>query len=335
MPLQILVLGGTVFLGRHLVDTLVARGHEVTTFHRGQHPDVHPGVRSLRGDRDGGLQALAESSMRWDAVIDTSGYLPRVVRQSAALLAGRAGRYVFVSSISAYADLSMPGLDESAALAAPPSPTADDAEDVMKHYGGLKAGCEREVVELFGPARSLVVRPGLIVGPHDPTGRFTYWAKRFAQGGRILVPGPQDRPVQWMDARDLAAWIADAVEAGRYGAFHLAGPVGGCDFGRFVQAGLAGCPQGGEPVWVDSAFLRAQGVPPWTGLPLWLDDEAPGMLDLDIGAATRTGLVTRPLTQTFADTRRWAEEAGEADGRDRAGLTPQRERELLAAWDAR
>jgi len=340
MPLDILVLGGTVFLGRHLVEALVARGHRVTTFNRGTRPDADPSVRSVHGHRDGGLAAL-EAVIReerdgrpWDAVIDTSGYVPRVVRQSCDLLAGRVRRYVFVSSISAYADLRAPKQDESAPLAEPPPASAADAEDVARHYGGLKAACEQVVAACLGPAATLVVRPGLIVGPHDPTGRFTYWARRFGDGGRILVPGPRDRRIQFIDVRDLARWIVDAVEAGLHGAFNLAGPVGGIDSERFVQAGLASSDAAAEPVWVDSRFLQDQGVKPWMELPLWLADEMPGTLDVDIAAAVRTGLVTRAPEQTLADTRAWSRAAGDADGRQRAGLTPEREQELLARWDA-
>jgi 2'-hydroxyisoflavone reductase len=339
MPLDILVLGGTVFLGRHLVEALVERGHRVTTFHRGTRPDAHPSVRALHGDRDGGLAPIdrlvreERAGQPWDAVIDTSGYLPRVVRQSCELLAGHARRYVFISSVSVYADLQPPKQDESAALVEPPPASAPDAEDVALHYGGLKAGCEHVVTAAFGSTAAVIVRPGLIVGPHDPTGRFTYWARRLGEGGRILVPGPRNRPVQFIDARDLARWIVSAIEAGLHGAYNLTGPVGGCDFERFVRAGLAGCTVACEPAWVDSRFLRDQGVTPWTDLPLWLDDEVPGMLDVDISAAVRTGLVTRALEETFVDTRRWAQAAGDAEGRPRAGLTAERERELLDRWD--
>jgi 2'-hydroxyisoflavone reductase len=338
MPLDILVLGGTVFLGRHLVEALVARGHRVTTFNRGTRPEAHAAVRSLHGDRDGGLAAL-ETVVReeragrpWDAVIDTSGYLPRVVRQSCELLARHTRRCVFVSSISVYAGFQQPRQDESATLAEAPPASAPDAEDVARHYGALKAACERVVSECMGADATLLVRPGLIVGPHDPTGRFTYWARRFGEGGRILVPGPADRPVQFIDVRDLARWMLDAVEGGVHGAFNVTGPVGGIDFARFVEAGIGSSGVAADPVWVDSRFLRDEGVKPWMELPLWLGDDMPGMLDVDIGAAVRTGLVTRSVEQTLADTRAWARAAGEADGRQRAGLAAERERKLLARW---
>ena len=202
--MKLLVLGGTKFLGRHAVDAALADGHDVTIFTRGQtNPELFPEVEHLQGDRDGDLDALSGGT--WDGVVDTSGYVPRIVRQSAELLRDRVGRYVFVSSISVYDDFSEP-LTEASPVAELEDPAT---EEIMENYGALKAACERVVEEIYGD-RSARVRAGLIVGPYDPTDRFTYWPRRIALGGEVLGPGDPDAPVQFIDARDLAAWLVQA-----------------------------------------------------------------------------------------------------------------------------
>ena len=199
--MKLLILGGTKFLGRHAVDAALAAGHEVTTFTRGQtNPELHPEIEHLHGDRDGSLDALAGRT--WDGVVDTSGYVPRIVRRSAELLRDSVARYVFVSSISAYGDFSAPITEET-----PVAELEDpDTEEIMESYGALKAACERVVEGVYGD-RSARVRAGLIVGPFDPTDRFTYWPRRIAAGGTVLAPGDPEAPVQFVDARDLAAWL--------------------------------------------------------------------------------------------------------------------------------
>ncbi len=215
---RILVLGGTLFLGRAVVEAALARGHEPTLFNRGlTRPELFPGVARLVGDRDGALQSLQGGT--WDAVIDTSGYVPRVVRASAELLQPRVGRYIFVSSISAYADLSRRGVAEDAPLAK----LGKETEDRDEAYGALKALCERAVQDIYGE-RATIVRPGLIVGPWDFTGRFTYWPVRIAAGGDVLAPEPRDAPVQVIDVRDLADWMVQLVEEDRGGVFNATGP---------------------------------------------------------------------------------------------------------------
>ena len=330
--MRILVLGGTRFLGRHLVEALLARGHAVTLFNRGRSaPALFPGVRELHGERDGGLDALAREPGDWDAVVDTCGYLPRVVAQSCALLRGRAARYLFVSSVSAYASMDQPGMDEDAPLAVLDDPAS---EDVPKHYGALKAACESVVREAFGEASALVVRPGLIVGPHDPTGRYTYWPLRLAAGGAVLAPEPRDAPVQCIDARDLAAWMVELFERGTAGIFNATGPAQALRF----DALLAACAEAAGSAdatleWLPAEFLRAQGVAPWTELPLWLGGEAPGLSSVDIGRALRAGLRLRDPRETAADTLHWAREAQQPLARaDGIGLAPAREAELLARW---
>jgi len=260
--MKVLVLGGTVFLGRHVVEAALARGDEVTIFTRGvTAPDLFPDVERLQGDRDGDLAALA--GREWDAVVDTSGFVPRVVRQSAELLAGAVGVHCFVSSVSVYADFSTSPTEESAVQ------TLEDpaSEDVDQHYGALKAACENVVVEVLGD-RALIVRPGLIVGPHDPSGRFTYWPVRIARAGDVLAPGPPSRSVQIVDARDLAAWILDASERRVTGTYNAVAEPTSFEDLVVTCARVAGA----EPsvTWVDEAFLQAEGVIPWTELPLWL-----------------------------------------------------------------
>lgn len=264
--MRLLVLGGTLFLGRHVVDGARAHGHELTLFNRGQtDPGPISGVEQIHGDREQGLARLAGRC--WDAVIDTSGYLPRVVGASAQALADTVDRYVFVSSISAYGTFPEPGLDESAPSA--PDPPSD-TEDVLAHYAELKAACERRVEDVL-PGRVLVVRPGLIVGPHDPTERFTYWVRRLAAGGRVLVPDAPDQPVQLIDARDLAGWILRMVEAGSTGVYNATGPATPLTFGPMLERIAVATRGRAELAWIDEDRLAEAGVEPWDELPLWLD----------------------------------------------------------------
>jgi 2'-hydroxyisoflavone reductase len=218
--MKLLILGGTVFLGRHTVEYGLERGHEVTIFTRGQrNPDLFPEVERLRGDRAGGLSVLA--GRRWDAVIDTSGYFPRVVRASAEFLADKADRYIFISTISVFSDTSKPGMAEDGPIGTIEDPTVE--EITGESYGPLKALCEQAVEEAF-PGRALIIRPGLIVGPHDQSDRFTYWPTRLARGGEVLVPRTLDREIQLIDVRDLAGWTVRMAEEGATGVFNATGP---------------------------------------------------------------------------------------------------------------
>jgi 2'-hydroxyisoflavone reductase len=338
--MKLLILGGTRFLGRHVVDAALARGDHVTVFTRGRQPN-HWGdaVVTVTGNRDPavepGLAALATGT--WDTVIDTCGYVPRVVRASAELLAPRVGRYLFVSSISVFTDASKPGLDESSPVGVLEDPAT---EEVGKHYGPLKAACENVVTEVFGD-RALNVRPGLIVGPHDPTDRFGYWVARFVHprllGNRAdsaVVPLSRERPLQWIDARDLAAFMLDLVAAGAAGTYNATSPAGERTMGMLIDAlsaaGGAGAPR---VAWTDEAKLIEHKVAPWTGLPLWIPtsfaDEA-GFMAIDCGKAQAAGLRTRPLAETIADTAAWlAQRDNTAAWKD--VLTSDAEREILAA----
>jgi len=319
--MRLLVLGGTVFLGRHTVEAALAGGHEVTIFTRGKtNADLHPEVEHLTGNRDGDLGALAGRA--WDGVVDTSGYVPRVVRRSAELLRGSVGRYVFVSSISAYADPSRP-LEESSPLAPLEDPFS---ENVEADYGALKAACEHVVEELMGD-RGTSVRAGLIVGPHDPTDRFTYWPRRLAEGGDVLAPGDPAAPVQFVDARDLGAWLVRLAENGPGGAFNATGPAAPLTLGGLLDEANETIGAGARFVWVDDAQLLDAGVGPWMELPLWLPgDDYAGMMRADNRRAIEAGLGFRSVAETVRDTLAWSREAGE----QRPTLARERERELLA-----
>jgi len=330
--MKLLVLGGTIFLGRHLVEQALGAGHEITLFTRGRHnADLFPEAERLRGDRDGGLQALA--GRRWDAVVDTCGYVPRIVRDSARLLAPSVERYLFVSSISVYRDFARPGVDEDGPLAELADPSVETVDG--ETYGGLKALCERACAEEL-PGRALLVRPGLIVGPYDPTDRFTYWPERFARGGEAIAPGSPDRVTQVIDVRDLAAWMLRMVEAGRAGVYNATGPEPPLTFGRLFEACRQAGGAGTVPIWVDEAFLQERGVAPWSELPLWVP-QTPDQAGFDavaVGRAIAEGLRFRPIDETVRDTLAWAQTLP-ADRPRRAGLAPEKEAEVLRAWKAR
>jgi 2'-hydroxyisoflavone reductase len=312
--MDILILGGTRFLGRHFATAALARGHQVTLFNRGQSPNPFGAeVETRLGERDPergpGLEALKQG--RWDVVVDTSGYLPRHVLASTELLAGRVEHYVFISSVSAYADLTVRGIDENAPLAILSDPAS---EDIVAHYGALKARCEAAVVERFGK-QALIVRPGLIVGPFDPTDRFPYWAARFGaptllgpRGPAAVLPGPPGRPIQCIDARDLALWILLALQAQRGGAYNLCSPPDLWTMGSLAEAGHKLSVTRGFDVsvrWAEDAVLEAQGVVPWTGLPLWIplsDPQYLGLQAVDVTRALESGLTLRPLLETLTDT---------------------------------
>jgi 2'-hydroxyisoflavone reductase len=334
---RVLVLGGTVFLGRHVVETALARGDEVTIFHRGLHgPELYPEVERLHGDRDGGLDALR--GREWDAVVDTSGYFPRVVRQSAELLAEAVGHYTFVSSGSVYADHSRPGTNERSATIELPPGTAEELSS-PEAYGGFKAECER-VVEAVLPGRALSVRAGIVAGPYDPTNRFTDWVTRIARGGEVLAPEPRDQPVQVLDARDLSAWILRMAEGHGVGVYGAVGPV--MTIEELLERIRAGVGGGAELVWAGERFLVDAGVEPFQDLPLWLaptvDLAYAGFLAVDGSKALAAGLEPRPVEDTSRETLAWARSGEEPPPKDvgvsmpPAGLAPERERELLAAW---
>jgi 2'-hydroxyisoflavone reductase len=330
--MRLLILGGTGYLGPALVHAAVPRGHTITLFNRGKtNPGMFPELEQLRGDRDGKLDALR--GREWDAVIDDTGYVPRVVRQTAELLAPAVRRYLFVSSLSVYADEKTLHQSESAARATLPA-GEEGSEEVRKHYSALKAACEDVVTGLYGE-RATIVRPGYIVGPRDPYDRLTYWVARCDRGGELLGPGNGDDPVQLIDVRDLAEFMLGCVERQVTGAFNATGPAE-----RLTMRGLLGACQeaAGTPsqiVWVPEPFLRAQGISPEDEsrehLPLWAPGHALGQVS--ISRATNRGLTFRPTVETARDTLAWwKEQPEERRAKLRGGLPPERERELLQAF---
>lgn len=323
--MKLLILGGTIFVGRHLVEAALARGHQVTLFNRGQHnPDLYPQVEKLRGDRDGNLTAL--EGRRWDAVIDTCGYVPRIVRASAELLAGAVDHYTFISSISVFPTEGVQHIDENTPVA-----TIEDesVEEITgETYGPLKALCEQAAAAAM-PGRVLNIRPGLIVGPHDPTDRFTYWPQRVARGGDVLAPGHPDAPVQFIDARDLAEWTVDMVQTKQTGLYNATGPAEPLTMGDFLRACKTTLNSDANFIWAGEAFLLEQQVTPFVEMPLWVPEDAGVLLATDCRKAIAAGLIFRPIDETIRDTLAW-DQTRPADREWRAGLSPQRERELLA-----
>jgi 2'-hydroxyisoflavone reductase len=347
--MNLLILGGTRFLGRHLTQLALEAGHQVTLLHRGRsNAGLFPEAEHLIADRDQPAAlaaALHSADTGWDAAIDTSAYFPRQVRQVAELLGDRVGQYQLVSSISVYAGFDTLATDESA-----PRLTVDEAEATSitgATYGGLKALCEDAGFEGFGE-RCLVSRPGLLVGPHDPTGRFTWWAERFARaaaGGadaEVLAPGNPLGPVQCIDARDAAAWMLHQAEACTSGACNLTGPEAPLSMAEFLATAQRTLAPASRLCWVNEDFLLAQGVAPWSELPVWLPAASSGVHRVDISRALATGLQCRPLAQTLADTAAWAAAEGGAPtqspgapARPPVGLAPEREAALRTAWLAR
>lgn len=341
-PLKMLILGGTAFLGPEIVEAAQAHGHTLTLFNRGKtNPGLFPDLETLLGDRDPkkapGLDALKDR--KWDAVIDTSGYVPRVVKASAELLAPNVPHYVFISTISVFGDTSKPNMAEDGPLATVPDETS---EDVNQYYGALKALCEK-AAEAAMPGKVANVRPGLIVGPGDRSDRYTYWPVRVARGGEVLAPGDGSDPVQYIDVRDLAQWVVHLVEARTMGVFNATGPADKLTMKAFLDACQAGCGQDGKPAeasftWVDTAFLEQQQVSPWSDLPVWVpaQGDSAGFATIDCRKAIGAGLKFRPPVETAHDTLAWwQQQPDERRAKLRGGLTPEREAEVLAQWKAR
>ena len=327
--MKLLVLGGTLFLGKHLVESALTRGHEVTLFNRGQHnPDIFPEVEKLQGNRDGNMVAL--KGRTWDAVLDTSGYVPRIVGASANLLAGSANLYMFISTISVYADFTSPNFDENYKLGTIEDETIE--EITGESYGPLKVLCEKAVQEAF-PGKTLIVRPGLIVGPDDPTDRFTYWPRRVAQGGEVLAPGDGNDPVQVIDVRDLADWTIRMVEANQTGIYQATGPDYTLTMKNMVEQCVETTGSGADLTWVSTKFLNEKGIKPWADMPSWIpaDSKMAYMQTADCRKAIEAGLTFRPLSETILDTLSWL--VTRPGGPElKAGIKRDRETELLQEW---
>lgn len=324
-PLKILILGGTGFIGPHMVRAAASRGHTLTLFNRGRtNADLFPGVETLTGDRDGKLDALR--GRKWDAVIDNSGYVPRHVRDSATLLAPNIGRYVFISTGSVYA-MDQERYDESSPLLRAPDPAS---EDVNKYYGELKVLCEEAVNQLYG-TRATILRLHIVAGPGDPTHRFTYWPARITRGGEVLVPGQATWPVQYIDARDLAAFTVRSVEQSLTGTFNVAAPSR--PMAEFVDGIRSGIGATATFTYVDQEFLAPRNV----RLPMVLHPEkgpTRGLFKVSSARALAAGLTIRPVSDTARDTLAWFKEQP-AELQQAVRVDVERDAKVLSEWKAR
>ena len=321
--MKILVIGGTRFVGRHFVEAALANGHEITLFNRGQsNADLFPNVENLKGDRSSDLSAL--EGKRWDAVVDTCGYVPSDVRKSAELLRDAVGIYLFISTISVYDGPMQPDADENAKLQTLKDPTVEEVTNDT--YGGLKVLCEQVVDEIYGD-RALNVRPGMIVGPFDPTDRYTYWDVRAAHGGEILAPGTPDRLVQMIDGRDLGKFMVHLLEQKTVGVFNATGQV--ITWQDWMNTLSAAGGAATQYTWVSDDFLKEKQA---TGgeLPFWVPAPYENIFAVSIDRAVKAGLTLRPALEIARDTLSWKGTPAVNDLQ--AGLKPEREAELLAAW---
>ncbi|MEP6685498.1 MAG: NAD-dependent epimerase/dehydratase family protein [Verrucomicrobiota bacterium] len=339
-PLNLLILGGTGFTGPFQVRYALSRGHKVTVFNRGKtHPGELPNeVEQLTGDRNGQLDAL--KNRKWDVVIDNPTSVPVWVRDAAQVLKGNVDRYVFISTISVYADTSKPDTEESAPLAKYTGTDAmkESRETILASkyllYGPLKALAEQEAEKWF-PKKTLIIRPGLIVGPRDETDRFTYWPVRIDRGGEVLAPGDPKDPVQFIDARDLAEWTIRMVENGETGAYNATGPAKTLGVGEMLEGIKTANNSNTKFTWVNADFLAAQKVEAWSDMPVWIPPrgEEAGGNRISIKRALEKGLTFRPLEMTARDTLAWFKsQSAERQSKLKAGLSPERETEVLAAW---
>ena len=328
--MHILIIGGTRFVGRHLVEAALACGHTLTLFNRGQsNPELFPQMEQIHGDRGGDLAGLQDRS--WDVVIDTCGYVPRLVRSVAQALVGQTDRYVFISTISVYAEPYLVDMDEDAPLAQLADTRVEEVTG--ETYGGLKVLCEQAVQEVYAD-RALIIRPGLIVGPYDPTDRFTYWPHRIAQGGEVLAPGNPQQPAQIIDARDLAEWIVRSAEDNRSGVYNAVGPGYRLSMQHLLEECVAVCNPAAQLIWIEETFLAEQGVQPWSDLPVWEAEKDAAFSTVNNARAIAAGLTFRALADTIKETLVW-DATRPPDHEWRAGLTRQREAEVLHAWHHR
>jgi len=335
-PVRLLILGGTRFLGRHLTQLAQERGYSITLFNRGKtNADLFPEVEHLHGDRDGQLDSL--KGHKWDAVIDDSGYFPRHVRLSAELLSPSVGHYLFISSISVYASLDKPADERS-----PVGKLKDETVETMtnENYGPLKALCEK-AAEAAMPGRTTVVRPGLIVGPYDATDRFTYWPARAARGGEMLAPGTPVDPIQFIDVRDLADFVLNAVEKRIFGTFNTLSPPQMFQMGDLVNASINAAVELAHPdpaptaVWVPADFLEKQKVAPWSDMPVWIPEKGEDAAAAQTSAARaiKAGLTIRPIHTTVSDTLAWHLKRPDTERETlKAGMTAEREQKVLSDW---
>lgn len=337
-PLKILFLGGTGFLGPHTINYAVARGHDITLFNRGRSKEeLFPELESIVGNRDpkidSGLEGL--KGKKWDCVIDTSGYVPRIVNASSKLLSKHCDHYLFISSISVYSEFAKVGLDESSAVGKLEDTKTESVNG--ETYGPLKAYCEQAAEKNF-KGRTTVIRPGLIVGPRDRTDRYTYWPVRVAQGGEVLAPGDGKDFVQYIDARDLGAFIVHCLEQKSMGIFNATSPIADETTLDMLNHCKQAVSSDATFTWADADFLESQDVQPWSGMPVWVPrkGEMGGLSQINVEKAQKQGLVFRPRKETVQDTLNWYGKLSEARRKKlRAGISRDKESEVLSAWHAK
>ena len=324
--MKLLVLGGTHHVGRAVVETALARGDDVTTLTRGVSGPSASGALALHGDRtDPAVLRAALGDTTWDAVIDTWSGAPAVVRDSAGLLRDRAGHYGYVSSRSVYTWPIPAGLDESA-----PVVGGDPADTGNEDYAAAKRGGELAATEAFGD-RALLARAGLILGPYEIVGRMPWWLGRIERGGDVLAPGPPDRPLQFIDCRDLAAWMLSAADRGIGGAFNAVSQPGHATMASLLGAAVSATGSSARLVWADPEVIEAAGIEAWTELPIWVPPtgEAAGLHDGNVAAAYAAGLACRPVPETVGATWQWIQAEGYPPARPGTGLDPAKERQVL------
>lgn len=329
--MRILVLGGTQFVGRAFVEEALAAEHEVTLFNRGRtRPELFPEVEKVRGDRERDLSLLAART--WDAVFDPSCYLPRVARMSAKALRDATGHYTFVSSLSAYGDITTTGQDERAPVATMGDPTVEDVTD--ETYGPLKVLAEREVQRAFG-AHALILRPGYICGPYDNIDRMPYWLRRIERGGEVLAPERPDFPVQLIDARDIARFALALAGRDEGGVFNLCAPQESYRFGDLLETAARVVGRALEATWASAEFLLEHDLHTWESFPWWVPPAELAFSRFDASRALAAGLEIRPIEESFRDCWAWDRTRADEPIRSDRGLAPDRERELLVEWHAR
>ncbi|WP_059170645.1 NAD-dependent epimerase/dehydratase family protein [Bacillus sp. FJAT-27445] len=338
--MKILVLGGSRFLGKAFVEEALKRNHQVSVFNRGSQNGALENVEVIIGDRFGELDPL--KGRVWDAVLDTSGYVPSTVRKSTEVLGGNTAHYTFISSISVYKDWGIQNMDESGPLLEMDPERADELSNgvngpLMEYYGEFKTLCEHEA-EKNMPGRVLNVRAGLLVGPDDYSDRFTYWVNRVARGGKVLAPGNPKRRIQFIDSRDLAKWILFMIEQNQSGTYNATGPKQPLEMGAFLQAIKKVTGSDAEFDWVDESFLLERKIAPWTEMPLWLPEEPAagdkplkGAFSFNIERALKAGLSFSPLEKTIEDTYLWDQSR---NGENlKAGLSFEKEQQLINEWN--
>ena len=334
--MKILILGGTAFLGPQIVEAAKAKGHTITLFNRGKtRADLFPDLEKLHGDREKD-EYDALKGRQWDAAVDTSAQLPHWIKATADVLKGNVRQYVFTSSISVYPvnSFQKPGKDETAPVEQLPSGADENRFDIQL-YGHLKARCEQYVIDAYGADHATNIRPGLIVGPGDYSDRFTYWPVRVDRGGEILAPGSPDAFVQFIDARDLGAWIVRVVEDGHTGTYNATGPLTPLPMAGMLYGCKSVVSNDAHFTWVPDQFCLEHGVGPWMEMPLWIpaEPDSIGFSQVSIERAVSHGLTFRPLADTAKATLDWAKTRPK-DRRWKAGLSAAKEIEVLNAWHA-